>query len=85
MEASVLKSEIRASESTLLDLKGRKIEAMKELRKMQRDEHIPAEEIEEQKVWTDQIEAQILAQADALIELEEQLDTLRAQEHESEE
>ena len=81
MEASVLKSEIQASESTLLDLKGRKMEAMKELRKMQRDEHITAEEIQEQKDWTDQIEAQILAQADALIELEEQLDTLRAQEH----
>ena len=30
---------------------------------------------------SDQIEAQILAQAHTLIELEEQLDTLRAQEH----
>ncbi|GFH48494.1 hypothetical protein CTEN210_04970 [Chaetoceros tenuissimus] len=80
MEASVLKSEIRASESTLLDLKGRKIEAMKELRKMRRDD-CPAEEIQEQKDWTDQIEEQILAQADALIELEEQLEELRAQEH----
>lgn len=83
MEASMLKSEIRAVESSLIDLKGRKIEAMKELRKMKREE-FPLDEIEEQKDWADQIEAQILAKADALIDLEEQLEDLRVQEHDDE-
>ena len=66
-----------------MDLKGRKIEAMKELRKMKREE-FPLDKIEEQKDWADQIEAQILAKADALIDLEEQLEDLRVQEHDDE-